>query len=90
MELKLKPGDHNKKAVLTFNQTRMELKLINSFCKAFQFPAFNQTRMELKQALKVSPGVKSSAFNQTRMELKPVPGRAWAPVSTLLIRPEWN
>jgi len=54
---------------LTFNQTRMELKLENRKAGKAK-PTFNQTRMELKR-INVSFLLRlKTTFNQTRMELK--------------------
>ena len=55
---------------LSFNQTRMELKLWNMQMEWFWKVSFNQTRMELKQSRRNFIPCWWQSFNQTRMELK--------------------
>ena len=70
MELKLGYKCGSVCIKFSFNQTRMELKLVLMFLQKDSLPPFNQTRMELKLVLIFLQKDSLPPFNQTRMELK--------------------
>ena len=58
------------KTMISFNQTRMELKPLLDWVSKYPDFAFNQTRMELKHRFLRPNRQIQETFNQTRMELK--------------------
>ena len=57
-------------AILSFNQTKVELKLKILNYENEQNNSFNQTKVELKSRFNLKPARTNSTFNQTKVELK--------------------